>query len=68
MWEITNISGQILNHDLNSQASEFVTMDRLVNPSRKLGDTLTTANQPSYLYYTRTDFGNGYNHILKQLK
>lgn len=39
MWEITNISGQILNHDLNSQASEFVTMDKLVNPSRKLGDT-----------------------------
>ena len=68
MWEITNISGQILSHDLNSQASEFVTMDKLVNPSRKLGDTLTTENQPSYLYYTRTDFGNGYNHILKQLK
>ena len=42
MWEITNISGQILNHDLNSQASEFVTMDKLVNTSRKLGDTLTT--------------------------
>jgi len=34
---------------LNSPAREFVMVDKLVNPSRGLGDTLTTANQPSYL-------------------